>query len=103
MLPPRWAPECAATHHPGDGLKIVGLNDGEILRRARGKEILRARLEIRGAREDVSWLVNGSLLARSKADAGHVVEFPAAGRYDITAVDDHGGYDRISVSVQEGR
>lgn len=103
MLPPRWAPECAASHASGEGLKIVGLSDGEVLRRAQGNDILRARLEIRGVREEVSWMVNGSLLARSKPGAGQVVEFPAAGRYDITAFDDHGRYDRISVSVHVAR
>lgn len=101
-LPPRWAPECAA-HEVSEGLKIAGLNNGEILRRAYGKDSPRARLEIRGTREEVNWMVNGSLVARKNANAGQVIEFPRAGRYDITAFDDHGRYDRVSVSVLDGR
>ncbi len=102
MLPPAWASECRARHHSEEGLKIAGLVDGEILRRAHGGEMPRARLEIRGTREEVLWLVNGRLLARKPGSASQVVEFPAAGRYDITAFDAQGRFDRVSVSVREG-
>lgn len=101
VLPPSWAPECGAFQHSNEAIKIIGLNDGEIIRRAHGKENPKARLEIRGSRGQVNWMVNGRLQDKKIATAGHVVEFPAAGRYDITAFDDQGHYNRISVSVQQ--
>lgn len=103
VLPPAWAPECAAVYRPNEGIKIVGLSDGEILHRARGKDIPKARLEIRGSQGEVNWMVNGSVVAHKSATATQVVSFPEAGRYDITAFDNHGRYDRISVSVQATR
>ena len=46
-------------------------------------------------------MVNGRLLAKKIGTAEQIVEFPAAGRYDITAFDEHGRHDRISVSLQQ--
>ncbi len=99
VLPPRWAPECATAHAPESGVKIVGLNDGEILRRAHGKDVPVARLAVRGSAGMVYWMINGRTLATQNAGASQVVRFAHAGRYDITAFDDFGRYDRISVSV----
>jgi penicillin-binding protein 1C len=45
-------------------------------------------------------MMNGRLVARQNASLPQVLSFPEAGRYDITAFDDHGRYGRISVSVQ---
>ena len=97
---PAWAPECAAAYHAEEGIKIVGLNDGEIIQRASGKERPKARLEIRGSQQEVNWMGNGCVLARKAATASQVLDFPEAGRYDITAFDNHGRYDRISFSLQ---
>ncbi|MFZ6735167.1 penicillin-binding protein 1C [Undibacterium sp. Ji42W] len=98
-LPPAWATECAAIYNADESIKIVGLSDGEILHRASGKEVPKARLEIRGSQAEVSWMVNGHLVANKLANQSQIIEFPEAGRYDITAFDAYGRYDRISVSV----
>ena len=99
-LPPPWSPGCAASHRPAAGMKIAGLSDGEVLRRANGEDAPRVRLEIRGHQGEVNWMVNGRMVGRNSASAGQVVGFAEAGRYDITAFDDQGRYDRISVSVR---
>jgi penicillin-binding protein 1C len=57
-------------------------------------------VEIRGSAEEVNWMMNGRLVARQSASLPQLLSFPEAGRYDITAFDDHGRYGRISVSVQ---
>ncbi|OGB25469.1 MAG: penicillin-binding protein 1C [Burkholderiales bacterium RIFCSPLOWO2_02_FULL_57_36] len=101
VLPPPWAFECNAIRHSDHAIKIVGLSDGEVLRHAHGKEFPKARLEIRGSRGQINWMVNGRLLAKKIGTAEQIVEFPAAGRYDITAFDEHGRHDRISVSLQQ--
>lgn len=99
-LPPAWAPECATIYKADDNIQIVGLSDGEILHRASSKDVPRARLEIRGSQADISWMVNGRIVANKAASQPQVIEFPQAGRYDITAFDTFGRYDRISVSMQ---
>lgn len=103
VLPPPWAIECTALRQSDQMIKIVGLSDGEVLRQAHGKDIPKARLEIRGSRGEINWLVNGRLLASTNGTVAQIVEFPVAGRYDITAVDEFGRYDRISVSLQQSR
>lgn len=103
MLPPDWAPECAFANRPDDAVKIVGINDGEVIRQARGREMPRTRVDIRGTRGDITWLVNGRLIPADGNGAGRMIPFPEAGRYDITALDSAGHYDRVSVSVVEAR
>jgi penicillin-binding protein 1C len=101
-LPPQWAPNCQS-NHANDTITITGLNDGSIIRQPPGKEAARTRLEIRGSDAEVMWMVNGRIIARRNAATPQIVDFPEAGRYDITAFDDYGHYGRISVSVQVAR
>jgi len=100
VLPPSWSPQCATVHRPAEAIRIVGLSDGEVLRRAAGGAVPKARLDIRGSRDDIHWMVNGRLLAGGAAAKERVIEFREPGRYDISAFDNHGRYDRISVSVE---
>jgi penicillin-binding protein 1C len=102
-LPPPWSAECAPIAGSANGITITGLNDGTVIRRPPGKAAPKARLEIRGADTDVHWMVNGRLAARQNSALPWTVDFPEAGRYDITAFDNYGHYGRISVSVQAGR
>jgi len=99
-LPPTWSAECARMSGPGDGITIIGLSDGAVIRRPPGKEAPKARLEIRGSDTEVHWMVNGRLAARQSAALPWTVNFPEAGRYNITAFDNYGHYNQISVSVQ---
>ena len=100
VLPPAWSPTCNAQQRPESGLKIVGLSQGEILRRANNREAPRVKLEIRGQPTSVHWMINGRMLDQQGSGAAQIVSFPEAGRFDITAFDDQGRYDRISVSVR---
>jgi penicillin-binding protein 1C len=101
-FPPAWAPECGDAYHPAERIAITGLADGAVLRPAHGKQMPRASVAIRGSREDVNWMVNGRLVVRQNAAVPRILEFPSAGRYDITVFDNYGRYDRISVSVRSG-
>ena len=100
VLPPAWSPECGDDYHSGEPIAIAGLNDGAVLHPAQGASMPKARLEIRGSREAVDWIVNGRIVAHEPAT---VVDFPLPGSYDITALDNHGHYDRIRVSVRNDR
>ena len=99
-LPPTWAPECRGRATPGAGLRIVGITDGEILQRAKVSREPTVRLEVRGHHGEVNWMVNGRLLVRTAASQGLVQRFAEPGGYDITAFDESGRYDRVSVSVR---
>ena len=102
-LPPKWSADCASAHHTDDAISITGLNDGAVIRRPPGKEAPKARLEIRGSDAEVNWMVNGRIVARQNAAIPQILDFPEAGRYDITAFDNYGHYGQISISVQLGR
>jgi penicillin-binding protein 1C len=99
-LPPPWADGCADRAAPEAGLKIVGLADGEILRRTPDGRAPAVRLETRGQQGPVHWLVNGRPLGEGPGGQGRTLSFGRAGRYDITAFDDQGRHDRVAVSVR---
>jgi penicillin-binding protein 1C len=99
-LPPAWAPQCRERVASGTGVRIVGVADGEILRRAKGEAAPTVRLDVRGHQGEVHWMVNGRLLARAAASQALVQRFPERGGYDITAFDEFGHYDRVSISVR---
>ena len=101
-LPPAWSADCKSADHPGDTIAITGLSDGAVLRHPPGRESPRARLEIRGSDAEVNWMINGRLINHQNAAVPQILDFPEAGRYDITAFDNHGRYGRISISVQAG-
>ncbi|MDR0735765.1 MAG: penicillin-binding protein 1C [Zoogloeaceae bacterium] len=100
-LPPPWQPACAGHATPESGLKIVGASHNEVLRRSATGNAPLIRLEIRGKTEgEVIWLVNGRNEGRRPARASFSYRLEQPGRYDITAMDDQGHYDRVSLSVR---
>ena len=99
-LPPAWAPDCAGARAPEGGLRIVGVSDGETIRRAGNGPAPELHLEARGGQEELIWLLNGRQIGR--VPAGHTLRqrFSDAGRYRITVMDDAGRYDRVDISVR---
>jgi penicillin-binding protein 1C len=99
-LPPAWLPSCGGARAPEAGLKIVGIAHGESIRRAGSGPAPQVRLEARGGREELIWLVNGRQVGRVLA--GHALrrEFAEGGRYEITVMDEAGHYDRVEISVR---
>jgi penicillin-binding protein 1C len=97
-LPPPLAKQCRLVQAPEAGLKIAGITDGEVLARVGDGPLV--RLEVRGNRSDVRWLVNGRVVAQGPAASSVVYRFGEPGRYDITALDASGRYDRVSVRVR---
>jgi penicillin-binding protein 1C len=81
-------------------LKIVGVSDGETIRRAANGSAPQLRLEARGSQNDLIWLLNGRQLGRLPANRALQQEFAEAGRYRITVMDDAGRYDRVEISVR---
>ena len=99
-LPPAWAPACAGAHAPEAGLKIVGVSDGETIRRAGNGLPPELRLEARGGQEELIWLLDGRQIGRVPAGRALAHKFRDAGRYQITVMDDAGRYDRVEISVR---
>jgi penicillin-binding protein 1C len=99
-LPPPWATDCAQRAAPEAGLHIAGLASGAVLQAAREPAAPQVQLEVRGQRGAVHWLVNGRPVGRSAAGEPLLQRFDAPGRYEITAVDEQGRYDRVAVSVR---
>jgi penicillin-binding protein 1C len=98
-LPPPWEPRCVRHMRTQSGIEIAGVSDGAILHRVAGSTAL-VRLELRGHRESVNWMVNGTLRARTGPGQDYAHRFSEPGRYEITAFGDSGEYERISVSVR---
>ena len=101
-LPPPWLPACAK-HIATDEttLKITGINNGEIVRRAANGQPPLLRLEARGKNSgELIWLINGKNIARHPASASFTWRLERPGRYDITAMDDQGHYDRLSIRYE---
>lgn len=103
-MPPAWAPDCARAQAPEAGLKIVGITDGETIRRAGSDagsgRAPTLRLEARGGQDELIWLINGSQIGRTPAGRSLTHGFPEPGRYAITVMDDRGRYDRVEISVR---
>lgn len=98
-VPPPWAERCRTQAAAEANVKIVGANDGTVLRQAGGQPPL-LRLEARGQSGTLHWLVNGTLQARTRAGESYLHRFTRPGRYEVTAYDEHGAYDRIALSVR---
>ncbi|MCL2886356.1 MAG: penicillin-binding transpeptidase domain-containing protein, partial [Betaproteobacteria bacterium] len=98
--PPAWDARCRPTVEPEAGLRIVGLSQGEIIKRPRPDQPPVIRLELRGQRGEVYWLINGRLVARRPAKQPLIQRLEEMGRVDITVMDERGRYDRISISVR---
>ncbi|MDR1936456.1 MAG: penicillin-binding protein 1C [Candidatus Accumulibacter sp.] len=99
-LPPAWAAACAQAQAPEAGLKIVGIVDGQTVVRAGHGAPPLLRLEARGGREELIWLVDGRQVGRSPAGRSLAQVFAEPGRHAITVLDGTGRYDRVEISVR---
>ncbi len=99
-LPPPWSPACRTATAPADGLKIVGLSDGETIRHTANGPLPEIRLEAHGGQQERIWLLNGRQIARLPAGRALTHRFSDPGRQQITVMDLSGHYDRIEISVR---
>ena len=99
-LPPPWDAKCRQQAEPEAGLRISGVTDGEVIKRLRPDQDPVIRLEVRGQRGQVYWLLNGKLVAHRPASLPLIQRLSETGRVDITVMDQHGHFDRASISVR---
>lgn len=96
--PPAWSPACRGHDQAPAAIKIVGLSNGSVLQQANGEKSPVVRLELRGEPGPVHWIVNGRVVAHGSGS--QALRFDEPGRYDITALDQQGRFDRLSISVR---
>lgn len=95
-LPP-WKSGCRPAQ-TDTALHIKGAVNREVLAVSPGQPLPEIRLDAQSASGTVIWLVNG---VDSPTAAGHDttlrLKLTVSGRYDITAIDQDGHYDRVTV------
>ena len=99
-LPPPWSPQCGYRQSPEAGLRILGVTAREVLRRTQNGNAPLVRLMAQGARSQIHWLINGTHRAQLGAGQAFLYRFEVPGPYDITAFDEQGHVDRVSVVVE---
>lgn len=99
-LPPAWDPACRRQSDPEAGLRISGITAGEVIKRVRPDQDPVLRLEVRGQRGPVYWLVNGRLAGQRPAHLPFIHRLNESGRVDVTVMDEQGRFDRVSFSVR---
>jgi penicillin-binding protein 1C len=97
---PALAPGCRETHEPDAALRIAGVVDGTVLRRAPNSPTPpQLTLRALGTRETVSWMLDGKLLGRTVADAPLVARFETPGTARLLALDVQGRYATADLKV----
>ncbi|MET3108383.1 penicillin-binding protein 1C [Oxalobacteraceae bacterium GrIS 2.11] len=93
---PAWRSGCRS-EHTAVALHIKGAVDRELLATSPGQPSPVLRLNAHAANGQVTWLVNGVYTASSEGEKAKLFELAKAGRYDITAIDQDGHFDRVTV------
>lgn len=97
---PRWQAGCTAASDAVGRLAIAGASSGEVIRRTYGGRAPQLRLTVSGAHGAIGWLVNGVQVGTATAEPGRTFDFAQPGDYAITAFDENGRYDRITLEVR---
>ena len=98
--PPPWSAACGKQEQAGHVLSISGARNGMVLHRAADGSIPIVELRARGAGNSVFWLVNGKLVARTRAGESYRHRFSEAGEQALTALDKQGAYDYVTLFVR---
>lgn len=85
----------------GGRLQIAGVAEGAVLKATPGRRSIELELQVQGAapRTAVHWLVDGRHRARSAAGQPVRLRLDGNGRHSITALDEQGRFERLTVAV----
>ncbi|WMJ70129.1 penicillin-binding protein 1C [Stenotrophomonas sp. 24(2023)] len=98
---PALAPDCRDDGREASiALHVDGLNDGATLARAPNADHgVRLQLRALGSEQDIDWLLDGRLIARSRG-AQHIAhEFAEAGPHTLTALASDGAWTQVRFRV----
>ena len=95
-----WAAPCAK-QDLSRSLRVTGIEQGSIIRAAPEQRSAVVRVRAIGARDAVTWLLDGRLVGSTDArSAGLRLTLDAAGDHALTALDAEGRYERVVFSVR---
>jgi penicillin-binding protein 1C len=95
-----WAPPCAK-QDPSRTLRITGIEPGSIIRPAPEQRSVTLRVQAIGARDGVTWLLDGRMVGSTEPRSpGLRLTLDAAGDHALTALDAHGRFERVVFSVR---
>lgn len=92
-------PACAAIG-PQRALRLTGIENGSTLRPTPGQRAAVVQLQVVGAREGVSWLLDGRQVASVGAQATLRLRLDQPGEHALTAIDGRGRYERVTFALQ---
>ncbi len=92
-------PPCRAAA-PSRALRLTGLDSGSIIRPTPGQRQAVLRLQAIGARESLSWLLNGRLVGSGGADTVLRLKLDQPGEHALTAIDGQGRYERVQFTLR---
>jgi penicillin-binding protein 1C len=99
---PALAADCRDDAEPAAALRISGVVNGSVLRPApNSTRAPQLTLRALGTREEVRWLLDGSLLGRTRADSPLHAELSTSGTQRILALDAAGRYATVDVRVAD--
>ena len=94
-----WAAACAP-HTAVAGLRIVGLEPGSVLRPVPGQHKVALKLTAVGARDGLTWLLNGQVAGHSETADTPLRLTLQAGDQMLTALDGRGKYAQVRFVVR---
>jgi penicillin-binding protein 1C len=100
MLPPLAAGCAPDALERADVIRIAGLNQDAVLRRAPNSDKpLRVTLRALGAQTQVQWLMDGRLQSTAVGNAPVTLSFDQPGAHRLTALTGDGAWDSVAFSV----
>ena len=98
---PALSPNCGGSTAPSNGLLIAGLHPGATLASPSNSHAPpTVSLRALGGAGDVSWLVDGKLVARSNGAQPVELSFDRSGDRKLVAIDSRGRYASLAVTIE---
>jgi len=92
-------PPCRAAT-PTQALRLTGIETGSVIRPAPGQTAAVVRVQAVGAREGVTWLLDGRLVGSGQAEQSLRLKLDQPGEHALTAVDGQGRYERVAFTLK---
>lgn len=93
-------PACRAAT-PDRALRLMGIENGSVIRPAPGQQAAVVRVQAVGASEGVTWLLDGRLIGSGRADQSLRMQLDQPGDHALTAIDPQGRYERVAFTVKQ--
>lgn len=84
---------------PVRALRLTGIESGSIIRPAPGQGAAVVRVAAVGAREGLTWLLDGRQVGSGPAEAALKLRLDQPGEHALTVIDGQGRYERVAFTV----